>query len=233
MKALALWRIGSAALLAAATPTAHAAGVACQQDCAGGACQQAACAWSSAGTGTCDCRSGALPWGASTFAAYCRQWGSPGPSCYQPAPYQNPTSSSLPSPAPQITNAPVMTTALASQSPYVATLVEAMRNGDNWAVGPVRGIIHDSHLDTATGLVTHTAAISFVGQVVTTAAGSAQIAVTVSGDITQLTWLKAATDALVTGAIQPVSFQGTVTAGGLHGSLLVAGSGGQSQTIQW
>jgi hypothetical protein len=232
MKVLARWLIGSTALLAAAAPAAHAARIACQQDCSSGTCRQAACAPSSS-TETCDCRSGALPWGDSTFAAYCRQWGPPGPSCYQPEQSQGPSSGLFPSPAPQITNAQSMATALASRSPYVATLVEAMRNGDNWAAGQVQGMLHDSHYDITTSLVSHTAAISFVGHVVTTAPGSAQIDVTVTGDITQLTWLKAASDALVIGAIQPVSFRGTVSAGGLHGSFLVAGSGGQSQTIQW
>jgi hypothetical protein len=211
--------------LGALAPPAHANGLACEQDCSSGACLQAACGQPASGSGFCDCSSGALPWGGDTFAAYCRGWGQPGPGCAQQVPAGDGSAS-------QLANTDAMSAAVAGQNPYVATLLLAMQGRNGWAGGPVQGLFHDSHYDATAGRLSHTTALAFVGTVTMTG-GVAQIDVTVTGDLTRLGWLKQYSDALATGAVLPQSIHGTVSAGGLHGSLLAAGAGGQSQTIQW
>lgn len=216
-----LWTVAILGSLAAAS-TAQAAGLACQQDCSSGACLQSACAPSAAGT-SCDCRSGALPWGDATFAAYCRAAGSSGVSCLPPAA----------SPASPLANAEAMMTALSGLNPWVATLLQAMQGTNGWATGPVQGLIHDSHYDATTGTLTQGAALAFTGSVTTTNTGAVQVDLTLNGDATQLTWLKHYSDALASGAIPPQAIHGTVSGGGLHGALQITGAGGQSQAVQW
>ncbi|MBV8203205.1 MAG: hypothetical protein JOZ15_21535 [Acidobacteria bacterium] len=126
-----------------------------------------------------------------------------------------------------------MTAALAALNPYVATLLQAMQGGGAWTAGPLQGLFHDSHYDATASRLSHTAALAFRGQVTMTGAGEAQIDVTLTGDLTQLTWLQQYSAALATGVVAPQTIHGTVGAGGLHGSLLVVGIGGQSQAIQW
>lgn len=220
--------LAALSILLAATLAASAATFACEQDCSSGACLQAACAPSVAGAGFCECSNGALPWGDTTFAAYCSAWGQPGPGCPQAAQGAN----AIP-PSMQLANAATMTATLAAQNPYVATLLQAMTSGGSWPGGPVQGLLHDSHYDATAGRLSHTAALAFAGQVTMTGAGVVQVDVNLTGDLTQLTWLKQYSAALATEVVAPQTIHGTVSAGGLHGSLLVLGTGGQSQTIQW
>lgn len=123
--------------------------------------------------------------------------------------------------------------ALRRQNPYVATLVSALQDVSNWADGPVEGMIHDSYYDPASFTLTHTAALAFVGHVAAGGFGTVQIDVTVIGDIMQLTRLQAYADSATPAAVPPRSVHGTVTDGGLHGSLQVIALDGRSETIQW
>jgi hypothetical protein len=133
----------------------------------------------------------------------------------------------------QVPNAAAMAAALAAQNPYVATLVQALQSGGAWAGGPVQGLFHDSYYDVTASKLSHTPALTFVGRVMATETGVVQVDVTLTGDITQLAWLGQYSAALATGVVAPQTIHGTVSAGGLHGTLLVTGSGGQSQSIQW
>lgn len=80
MKRLARAAIWSVAWMAAAL-AARGAGLACLQACSGGLCSQAFCGPVASG-GSCECFSGAVPWGTGgAYAAYCGAWGQPAPGC--------------------------------------------------------------------------------------------------------------------------------------------------------
>jgi len=133
----------------------------------------------------------------------------------------------------QLENAQKLAQALRSRNPYVATLVRAVQDLSNWAEGPVEGLIHDSYYDDSQGVLTHTATLPFAGRVVTNGLGTAQINVTVNGDMTRLAHLKSYSDSATPSAVPPRLVQGTVTDGGLHGSLQVVAADGRSETLQW
>jgi hypothetical protein len=175
-------------LLVAVTHTSRAQGLSCEQDCSSGSCAQVDCG-PATGNGYCECGSGALPWGEDVYLAYCRAWGKPQADCGHATPVQPASTVSTPVPPAQLANAPAMEKALASQNPYVAGLLQAMRDGDGWAVGPVHGLIHDAHNDSSTGL-SYGPALAFVGQATATGPDAAQIDITLSGDPAQLVWVK-------------------------------------------
>jgi hypothetical protein len=222
-----------ALVLVTGAGSAAARGLACAQDCSSGTCAQADCASPVAGNDFCQCSSGAVPLGGDVYAAYCRSWGSPQPGCGEAAPAVDRFGNAVTPPTPQLPNATAMATALSSQNPYVAALVVAMQDGGSWANAPVKGLLHDSHYDSASGDVSHTAAVQFAGNAVTTGLGNAQVDIAVQGDVGQLAWLKQYCSSAAPAAIPPMSIHGTVTGGGLHGALVVLSAGGQSQTIQW
>jgi len=127
-----------------------------------------------------------------------------------------------------------MAAALAGQNPFVAGLVAAMQDGrGNFASGRVQGLVHDIHHDAETGALSEGTAVPFAGQATPAQAGSVQIDIAVEGDVRQLAWLAGYCAAAVPAAIAPTSVHGQVAGGGLHGNLLVLGSAGQSQTVQW
>ncbi|HVR07027.1 MAG TPA: hypothetical protein VMW75_03200 [Thermoanaerobaculia bacterium] len=210
-----------------------AQGLACQQDCSSGACLQAECAAPSDGDGFCQCVSGAAPLGADLYAAYCRAWGPPQPGCRQALPPGQAASAPTPA-ATQLPNASAMAAALSGQNPFVAGLVAAMQDGrGNFANARVQGLVHDIHHDADTGALSEGTAVPFTGQATPTQAGSVQIDIVVQGDVRQLAWLAGYCATAVPAAIAPTSVHGQVAGGGLHGNLLVLGSAGQSQTVQW
>jgi hypothetical protein len=60
-----------------------------------------------------------------------------------------------------------------------------------------------------------------------------QIDIVVTGNLGQMSRLKHVADGLAPGAIPPREVHGTVSAGGMHGALVVSGNGGKTQAIQW
>lgn len=228
--------LGGLWVFAACAPT-WAAGFACQQDCSTGPCTQAACVKVAAGptSGWCRCASASESWDDATFSAWCVAWEQPQPVCspQDGEAVQDEEGRSLPQAPVDLPNAEVLVETLSLQNPYVATLVSALQNGSNWVEGSVQGLIHDSYYDPSLFTLTHSAALTFVGTVTMGAVDVAQIDITVSGDIKQLPRLKTYADSAAPSATPPRSIQGTVTDGGLHGSLQVIGFDETSETIQW
>jgi len=126
-----------------------------------------------------------------------------------------------------------MMQALESRNPYVATLIDALQQSGSWVAGTVQGLIHDSQYDEISGDLSNGTAVPFTGGVTTGGLDSAQVQITVNGDLRQLTGLKQYVDSMAGAPVPPASVHGTVTDGGLHGSLLVVGLDGASETIQW
>jgi len=220
-----------ALVLAAGAHAALAQGLVCGQDCSSGACAQSECTAPAAGSGACECGSGSVPLGGDTYAAYCRAWGQWQPGCGQASPQGQ---SGNP---PTLAVAPAgsaMDAALFSQNPYVGLLVAAMRDGGgNWASAPVKGLIHDIHYDAATGQLSQGAAVAFAAAATSSAGGGFQVDIALQGDAGQLGWLKQSSLATAPAAVVPASIHGVVTAGGLHGNLVVLSAAGQSQTVLW
>jgi hypothetical protein len=221
---------------AASVPT-WAAGFACRQDCSNGPCTQTACERIEAGQtgGWCRCTSASEAWDDTTFSAWCVAWEQPQPACspQDGEAVQDEEGRSLPQAPVDLPNAEVLAETLSLRNPYVATLVSALQDGSNWVEGSVQGLIHDSYYDPSLFTLTHTAALAFVGNVTMGGIDAAQIDITVSGDIKQLARLKTYADSAAPSAMPPRSIQGTVTDGGLHGSLQVIAFDGRSETIQW
>lgn len=200
---------------------AMAAGLECFQDCSSGSCVQALCAASTQNQGFCACRSGALPWSDSLYASWCSASGRPQPNCMTPTPAW-------------LAHADVLASALQSRNPFAATLVSAMLDDQRWAEGPVEGMVHESRFDAQAGLGLHSQAVRFVGQALAGGVDATHLSITVLGD---LGTMGALSRALGNGAAQlpvtPQSIQGSVIEGGLHGSLVIFGPSGQSETVQW
>jgi len=214
---------------------AWAAGLACRQDCSQGSCSQATCDKVKAGqpNGFCRCSSASETWDGTTYSSWCGAWGQPQPACAPQAAVRDERGRPLAQAPVQLENAQALAQALRSRNPYVATLVSAVQNLSNWAEGPVEGLIHDSYYDTAHGVLTHSVALPFTGRVVTSGLGTARIEITVKGDMRQLAHLKAYCDSATPSSVPPQLVQGTVTDGGLHGSLQVIAPDGRSETLQW
>jgi hypothetical protein len=214
---------------------AWAAGLACRQDCSKGSCSQVTCDKVKPGqpNGFCRCSSASETLDGKTYSSWCSAWGQPQPACASQEPARDGEGSPLLETSVQLANVQEMAQALRSRNPYVATLVRAIQDLSRWAQGPVEGLLHDSYYDDSQGVLTHTAALSFAGSVVTSGLGTAQIDITVSGDMTQLSHLKSYSDSATPSAIPPRLVQGTVTDGGLHGSLQVLAPDGRSETLQW
>lgn len=213
-----------AALVGSVGSSAMAAGLECSQDCSSGSCVQAMCGAATQGQGFCACRSGATPWSDSLYASWCSASGRPQPSCVETAGI---------APA-RLAHADVLANALQSRNPYVATLLTAMLDDQRWADGPVEGVVHESRFDEQAGLGLHAPAIRFVGQAISGALDATQINVTVLGDLGTMGALSRELGNGGAGLpVTPRSIQGTITEGGLHGSLVVIGPNGQSETVQW
>ncbi|HET9226676.1 MAG TPA: hypothetical protein VFR31_08415 [Thermoanaerobaculia bacterium] len=208
---------GFLVIASAPASPAMAAGLSCLQERdAQGTCGDAQ------GNGSCECSFGALPWGETTSTTWCRTSGKPQPACRRPAPADE-------QPEAQLPEAEAMARALESRNPYVATLVHTLQEGRRWVDGPVNGILHDSDYDPTTGELSHSPALRFSGHVIQNGLGAAGIEITVAGDLGRLVHLKSQAGS----AVPPRTIQGTVTGGGLHGSLQVLGVDGRSETIQW
>jgi len=220
-------------LLAAAGDRAFAAGSICRQDCRNGPCAQTFCEKAGPTGGYCRCSGGSQSWGGTTYSSWCAAWGQPLSSCVPAAPVLDAGGNAVSQPAAQITRPEVMAAALRAANPWVATLVGALQDGTRWMDGPAQGLVHDSYFDAATAVLSHTAALSFTGQVTSNGLGTAQIDVLVAGDVVQLSRLKHYVDAAAPAAIPPRQVHGAVTAGGLHGSLQVTADDGRTQAIQW
>jgi hypothetical protein len=219
-------------LFAGAGDRAFAAGAVCKQDCKKGPCAQVLCAKAGPAGGYCRCGGGALSWDGTTYSAWCAAWGQLS-SCVPVTPVLDPAGHPIDQPAAQITQPSTMADALRAANPWVATLVSALQDGTRWVDAPAQGLLHDSSFDTKPGALSHATALPFTGQVTTGGLGTAQIDIVVSGDLGQLSRLKHLADAVAPGAIPPREVHGTVSAGGLHGALLVTGNGGKTQAIQW
>jgi hypothetical protein len=200
-----------------------AAGFSCSQDCSSGACAQAQCAPASQGQGFCACRSGAIPWSDSLYASWCSASGN------------QPICSTTPrGVAPRIAHGDALASSLQSRSPLVAALVTAMLDDQRWVDGPVEGVLHESRFNGVTGAGDHSQAVRFVAQVVSGALDAVQLNVTVLGDLGAMAELShAMTSGSARPLVVPQSIQGTVTEGGLHGTLVVLGVNGQSETLDW
>lgn len=207
-----------------------AAGLACRQDCGTGVCQQVGCDRGAPGNGTCQCGSGAVPLGATTFGSWCLAWESIHSPCTAPA---APAGAASPATGASLTNAAAMTGAVQGSNPYLAILLRAVQDGQNWATGPVRGFIHDSQYDETTGVLSHTVALPFTGAIIPGGTDAVQIDLAVAGDVRQLAGLQQYVATTTPAAVPPLLVHGTITSGGLHGSLLVTGVTGSSQTVQW
>ena len=231
-----LWPLlGGIFLFTMASFPAWAAGLACRQDCSKGSCSQVTCDKVKAGqpNGFCRCRSASETLDGKTYSSWCGAWGQPQPACASQEPARDGQGRPQAEASVQLENAQKLAQALRSRNPYVATLVRAVQDLSNWAEGPVEGLIHDSYYDDSQGVLTHTATLPFAGRVVTNGLGTAQINVTVNGDMTRLAHLKSYSDSATPSAVPPRLVQGTVTDGGLHGSLQVVAADGRSETLQW
>lgn len=211
----------------------EAQGFECTQRCSAGACSQSVCDVAQ-GAGFCACRNGSLPWSDTVYASWCRASGKPPSKCAAPLPLQDAAGKALAQPPAAVPHADALMAALASRNPYVATLVTAMLEEQQWADGPVEGLVHESRSDEQSGVVLHSQAIRFVGQVIQGGVNAAQLTVTVLGDLGMLAFLsQAAGSAGNKGPVAPRTIQGVILEGGLHGSLAVIGGNGQSETVQW
>lgn len=214
---------------------ASAAGLGCQQDCSTGECAQVACDAAS-GDGHCECASGALPWGEETYTAWCRSWRKPLPAiaCPAPTPAEDKLGRPLPQPLPDLVNAEAMVAVLAARNPYVATLVKALLEGDGrWVEGAVEVLVHDSSYDREAGVLAHAPALPFSAQVLEQGLGTAQVQVTMAGEMSMLANLRQYVALTNPSAVPPAAISGAITEGGLHGTLQITASDGKSETIQW
>jgi hypothetical protein len=206
-----------------AASTLFAAGFSCSQDCSSGACAQAQCAPASQGQGFCACRSGAIPWSDSLYASWCSASGNQLPCATTPR-----------AAAPRIAHGDALASALQSRNPFVAALVTAMLDDQRWGDGPVEGVLQESRFNGVTGAGDHSQAVRFVAQVIPGALDAVELNVTVLGDLGAMAELShAMTIGSARPPVVPQSIQGTVTEGGLHGTLVVLGVNGQSETLQW
>lgn len=224
------WAVGLTLFVVAVAGFAQGQG--CTQECTGGVCGQAHCQSTGSAGSACACESGAFPLDENSFAAYCHAWGAVTANCTG-ASVAPDAVAALPSTPLQ--NVDTMISALMAENPYVATFVVATVRiaSADFSGGPVRGTIHDSHYDTATGVVTHSATVGFSGSLTTDGAGNGQIAITVQGALDHLVWLTQYTGSTTSGAIVPSSIRGTTSGGGEHGTVVVSNTQGQTQTIQW
>jgi hypothetical protein len=210
----------------------YGAGVSCQQACVSGACDQAVCAWISAG-GACSCISGAVRLGSGVdFAAYCGAWGAPGAACKStlvlaPGMAANPGQATSAAPS-----SISMVTTLRSQNPYVAALMQALQQQGGWEIGSVQGLIHGAHYDTTTAKTSYDVGVPYAANV-SAVSGAVTVNIVVQGDLTQLTRLQQYCATSAPNAVAPASVAGTIAQGGLHGSLQVTAASGTSQAIQW
>ncbi|HXN58059.1 MAG TPA: hypothetical protein VN912_05685, partial [Candidatus Angelobacter sp.] len=172
-------------------------------------------------------------WSDATSSVWCAASGQPLTACVPPTPVADANGNPVSQPPPQLTNPDAMAAALAASNPYVATLVAALESGTQWVQSPVQGLIHDSSYDPTLTQVTFTAALPFAAQVTTDNLGGAQLSITVTGDITQLVNLQQYASSTTPAAVPPQSVQGSITSGGLHGSLQVTAASGAIQAIQW
>ena len=225
-KSWMLFGLLSVVMSVALSRRVDAAGIACRQDCSSGACRQAGCD-KAPGNGFCQCGSGALLFGSSTFGSWCVSWEALHPSCTPPADPAGRTA------APQLPNAAAMVAAAQGSNPYLALLLRALQDGQNWATGPVQGLLHDSRYDDTSGVLAHSNALPFTGVVLPAGTDAVQIDLAVGGDVRQLSWLQQYAASTTPAAVPPLLVHGTVTGGGSHGSLLVTGMEGSSQTVQW
>jgi hypothetical protein len=212
-------------LLNTSAVAAGAQGLTCVQAC-GDACGQAMCAPARA-SGSCGCGSGALRLDQNTFAAYCRSWGTLQTGCDPP-----PLAANASSTTSLVPNRDEMVAAILPQNPFVAALVVAAMR-DNAQGATVQGLLHDSQYDVASGITVHTAAVAFSGKLAAATSTGVQIDITVQGDLNSLTFLAGYCATAAPGAIAPAAVHGLATSGGLHGSLLVTSSAGQTQTLVW
>jgi len=149
-------------------------------------------------------------------------------------PVQDDSGRALAQPPAEVPHADALAAALQSSNPYVATLVAAMLEDQRWAEGAVEGLIHETRNDEQVGVVLHSQAIRFVGQVIQGGVGAAQLTMTVLGDLGTLGALsRASGGAGAKVPVAPRTIQGVITEGGLHGNLVVIGGNGQSETVQW
>jgi hypothetical protein len=132
-----------------------------------------------------------------------------------------------------LTNAAAMMAAAQAGNPYLVILLKALQDGQDWAAGPVHGFIHDSQYDETTGVLSHTTALAFTGAIIPGGTDAVQVDLAVSGDIRQLARLQQYVAATTPSAVPPLLVHGTITSGGLHGSVLITGVTGSSQTVQW
>jgi hypothetical protein len=219
--------------LAPAEPPVRA-GVLCRQDCKDGPCAQAGCDLAGSGSGYSRCAGGAESWDGQTYSSWCAAWGEPPAASLAPAAVQEGGESAIAGPlATGISQSAAMTAALRAADPWVATLITALRDGTHWVDGRAHGLLHDSYFDAARGSLIHTAALAFEARATSTVLGEMQIDILVSGDLGQLSHIKRQVASTMPAAIPPREIHGQVTAGGLHGSLLVLGADTRQQTIRW
>jgi hypothetical protein len=221
-------------LFATAGERALPAGVICRQECTNGSCAQARCDKAVATDGYSRCAGGSQPLGGPMYSCWCAAWGKPLASSQALiAAARDGGADTTSQPAVEISQPEAMDAAMHTSNPWVATLIGALHDGKHWAEGPVEGLVHDSHLDPATAALSHSAALRFSGQVTSNGLGAVQIDLLVEGDVAQLSRLERHVDAASPGVISPRKINGTVTAGGLHGSLQVTAADGRQQAIQW
>jgi hypothetical protein len=227
--------LGGLLYLATSASAASAAGVACNQDCRKKPCAQTLCQQVKPGAagGFCNCSGAAESWDGTTSSAWCSAWGQPLSACPPSIPLTGPDGGPTVELPVQLANADVLVRTLRSRNPYVATLLNALRDGARWMDGPVQGLIHDSWFDSSRQRRSHSTAIAFTGQVAVAGVDAAQVDITVSGDIEKLDHLKQYSHSATPTAVPPRQIHGTVSAGGAHGSFLVTAADGRSEVIQW
>ncbi len=207
-------------------------GAACLQSCNGKDCRQVSCGEAVSTEGFCQCQSAALPWSGETYSSWCRVSGpAKNPSARCAA--ADTSDRQLAADSEALSKGRAMAQVLEGRNPYVASLIDALEQSGGWVVGPVQGLLHDSYYDEQTGQLSHGEVVPFSGAITTGGLDSAQVQITVGGDLRQLARLRQYVDSAVRTAVPPVSVRGVVTDHGLHGSLLVVGLGGNSETIQW
>jgi hypothetical protein len=222
------------------TVPAWANGLTCRQDCTAEACLQTACVIEKAGTGSCRCAGGAIPWAEDTYASWCRTWSRPAANqACTPAPSAEELENArgavpgLGQPDLRLADSKAMLDLLAIKNPYVSTLVGVLIEDGSWVEGPIEGEIHDSRFDEATATLVHAPALRLAGLVVTGGVGAAQVQLSVAGDLGSLVHLRDLALAAAPSSLVPSGLMGTVTDRGVHGTLVVTTADGKSQTVQW
>ena len=223
----------AALLLAAAGGPVFAAGMVCGQECKNGSCAQTLCASAGSAGGYRHCSGGSQSWGGATHSCWCASWGQALAAGVPATPTGDGAGSVVSQVPAQITQPAVLAATLRAANPWVATLVSALEDGPRWVDAPARGLIHDSYFDAAAATLSHTPAVPFTGQVTSDGLGTAKIDIVVTGEITRLSRLVEHAAATSPAAIPPQQVHGSVSAGGLHGSLQVTAADGRTQTIQW